>query len=910
MTSVVGGIVITGDSVSQNTSGDITAAETVTVTADYGAITMADGTVTEAGGDIVSIAAAGMDLFTVTSENGDIAITAWTTVTLASAVTSVSGTIIVTAETGLTVNGEVSAQGDLTLATATGGIELNGAAASAAGNINLAADSSGITVNAPVASTTGIVTLTATADAIVVNSPVSAHGDISLAAATGAVELNAAVTSGDGDIVLTGDSVVQNTGGDIVASGTVDVTADTGSITMADGTVTEAGGDIACTAAASITLFTVASENGDITLDAGTTVTLSSTVTSVSGTITITAETGLTVNGAVTALGNISLTSDTGTIELNAAVTSDTGDIVITGDSVAQNTGGDITASGTVDVTADTGSITMADETVTEAGGDIVYTAAASMTLHTLISVSGDITGAADTGFTVNGAVTAQGSDITLITITGVVAVNAPVSSTTGDIIITGDSVAQNQGGDIATSASGTVAITADVGVIVMADGTSTAAGGTITCTAATHITLFVVTSVSGGITGNAKSGFTVNGAVTNQAGDIVLKTKAGTVTVNAPVTSTTGDIVITGDNVRQDPDGDITTGADGTVTVEADKGSVVMVSGATTTTVSGHINYNATDTVNLSILTSTSGNQFVTAYHITDNLVGEEPNIVTDGMVVMTALGNIGTYGEEADIDTDIGTLQSTTHTGGIYVDESNDLVLNGVTITGGNESVLISLRTGFASYSGGINVYGGKYTVMRLGFAGLQKMLTSNYPLAVLSSFRLAVKSPEVVMMTSQRPGYQQPWQRKQVVGPGDILFSEPARWEDVEEVLLSELPPVEKYDRPAATETGAEPSEAPGQPTGEAAPREVKELEVQPEKPVPPETNEAAGEFEAAIQDLPSRQQAALRTCCRALARRTGPTSIGDAYRIYVKLCTSRNINPLSFAHFTGLMVILFP
>ena len=110
---------------------------------------------------------------------------------------------------------------------------------------------------------------------------------------------------------------------------------------------------------------------------------------------------------------------------------------------------------------------------------------------------------------TVNSVVTAHGDgNLTLNADLAGAALNAAVSSTTGDILLTANTMDQNAGGDFATGTSGTVTVTADSGAITMADGTTTTSGsGTISYSATASVVLGLLTSTSGEINVTAGSG-------------------------------------------------------------------------------------------------------------------------------------------------------------------------------------------------------------------------------------------------------------------------------------------------------------------------------------------------------------------------------------------------------------------
>ncbi len=188
-----------------------------------------------------------------------------------------------------------------------------------------------------------------------------------------------------------------------------------------------------------------------------------------------------------------------------------------------------------------------------------------------------------------------------------------------------------------------------------------------------------------------------------NGSGNVLLDAAAGAVTLGDNVLSGTGDISITGDSVTQNAN--ITTAGAGAVSVVADNGSITMTGTATTTTNTGSITYSATLDAALILLTSTSGNIFVTADSdtngtgaISDETVAETANIVTTGRASLSAGAGIGDTGP-ADINTTIGRLEAVNSTtGNIFVLESNGLTidLTGVQTLGGNGEISIIAAAG----------------------------------------------------------------------------------------------------------------------------------------------------------------------------------------------------------------------
>jgi hypothetical protein len=159
----------------------------------------------------------------------------------------------------------------------------------------------------------------------------------------------------------------------------------------------------------------------------------------------------------------------------------------------------------------------------------------------------------------------------------------------------------------------------------------------------------------------------------------------AGDVALAADLSSGGGHIsVAASDDVLQS--GDIITGDAGTVSVTAVAGEIAMGAGTMTGSIRGPITYRAAADVALGVLTSTEGAIDVTADNdgdnagsINDATAAEEPNLVTNAMVSLTASSGIGGVGD-ADIDTMIGMLEVTNRrSGDVAVQEANGLIVSG---------------------------------------------------------------------------------------------------------------------------------------------------------------------------------------------------------------------------------------
>ncbi|TWU03603.1 LamG-like jellyroll fold domain-containing protein [Neorhodopirellula pilleata] len=215
------------------------------------------------------------------------------------------------------------------------------------------------------------------------------------------------------------------------------------------------------------------------------------------------------------------------------------------------------------------------------------------------------------------------------------------------------------------------------------------------------------VTATTGDVNLHAFSGnVTTNEIIRTTSGDIVVDVDSGTLETNGVVSSTSGNIDLTADVVHQNAD--IVTGDSdgaGTIVITADNGSISMADGTTTGSGSGLITLVATDSIAVSIVSSTSGDARLTADSngndsgsITDNLTmfvaGEEvANITVDELALRAGSG----IGSVDDIDLNVNTLATVTKSGSIRlhdVDGSGVTVgtfdlLSGIAITDANDDV-----------------------------------------------------------------------------------------------------------------------------------------------------------------------------------------------------------------------------
>ncbi|NTV01963.1 MAG: hypothetical protein HGB04_04150, partial [Chlorobiaceae bacterium] len=436
--------------------------------------------------------------------------------------------------------------------------------------------------------------------------------------------------------VSSGESLVLDAYANITIKNQVDATSvtlysTTGSITSPDGASPDASYDtnlgetviatsLIVTAATGIDLDTTVTNlqasnttSGNISIHETNGLTVSNATTNSGGSISIDVDAGdLTVDAAVTAggSGNITLNADGGatggTVDLNAAVSSTSGAIVVTGDVVTQDANITTGSTGTVKVVADDGDITMSSGKETQSSaGSITYRATGDVKLSWLDSTSGGaVNVTADTDNSTSGSITdnlssgSGDSESVNITTSGTATLVARAGIGTGS----GDADIDTDAGTLAAynSTSGDINIQEKSGLVI---------GST---TAVTNV-VDAVTGVSTG-NGNGKvsidvdaGGLTVGSAVAaNGSGTVTLNADGGTVAVSAAVGSSSGAIAVTGDAVTQSAN--ITTGSSGTVTVTADTTSITMSGTSATTTSAGAIAYSAKSDVGVTQFSSTNG--------------------------------------------------------------------------------------------------------------------------------------------------------------------------------------------------------------------------------------------------------------------------------------------------------------
>ena len=220
---------------------------------------------------------------------------------------------------------------------------------------------------------------------------------------------------------------------------------------------------------------------------------------------------------ASTSSGNLSIVSidaGTGDVDLTASggsvldfTPSDDSSVNIIADTVtlAGSTGIGASGSGDVDTTAASLELsTTSSGNIFVADSDAVSLAASSTASNGSIdvrTVTGDLT--------VSSAVTTDGSGGITLNSAGNLVVNNVLTSTSGDISLTGATgVTHNAAGDLTTGGAGTITVNANANDVTMADGTVyTAGGGAVSVTGADEVLLGKISNPLGTVSVTATAG-------------------------------------------------------------------------------------------------------------------------------------------------------------------------------------------------------------------------------------------------------------------------------------------------------------------------------------------------------------------------------------------------------------------
>ncbi len=632
-----------------------------------------------------------------------------------------AGTAFLSAATGIGVDGNIDL--NVTDVSATnsfsGAIRLNEVAAGGAlnvtaattllGDIEITTEDGILTVvdngvGAVVVSTTGSGKVTLTAGTAVVGTNDDLVINDGITAVNGAVTL----TSKNNDVLFGANGDVTTTTGDIeVNAGT----AGAGVITMADGTIFNAGsGTITLNGVGRVTLGQVTTTNST-----GKAVYIESTTADIAdggdtgGSDIIANSTGaVTTLRAVTGIGNVAVApAANGTLETTIytidAVNTNTGNIqiaetdaLIINQARQLNLGGS-GSSNNIDIRTTSGDLTVA---ANQAG----------VRIDNICSVGTIVLSAGNGNLAVNSGVASMLGNITLQADKNVTFSSAStVDSMSGNVAITADAAAGNNGytvtmnnGAVVNAGSGTIAVSADGNILL----------GQLITTNATN-TAVTLTTTSGAVTDNngedmnviANSGRLVIDAATGVGSADALETKVSSLDID---NSTSGNIDIAetdavtivkavqaagGGNIRVVSDAGSITVADngiaaaaistqgaGTVTLTAKGTASDIALNDGITTVAGNIDVFADNDITMGVngdITSTSGNVQVIA-DADARWAGAGGKVtMADGAVVNAGSGTI-TVGADGNVV--IGSLQTTNSSdSAVSVTSTSGAILDG---------------------------------------------------------------------------------------------------------------------------------------------------------------------------------------------------------------------------------------
>ena len=420
--------------------------------------------------------------------------------------------------------------------------------------------------------------------------------------------------------------------------------------------------------------ITASTSNGDLSI---------ASVNAGSGTVDLTASGGNILDFTPSDDSSVNITASTVSLSGSTGVgSSGLGDIDTTASTLELST----TSSGNIFV-ADTDAVTLASSS-TSSGGNI-----------DVRTVSGDLT--------VSSAVTADGSGSITLNSAGNLVVNNVLTSTSGDISLTGATgVTHSAAGDLTTSGSGTITVSATANDVTMADGTVyTAGGGAVSVTGADEVLLGKISNPLGTV------------AVTATAGDISDETSAegssneniGGTTVT--LSSATG-VGATG--AANDIDIAATTivasgsGTGGIFLTETDDLAI-----GTTSTTAGAISISAGGAVTTSgDITAAGGALNITGVDVTNT------NTITGDSNGLTIDAGTGTLTSTA------GNITNGGSAGSIILAADTDIVLGGGAgaITGGSGNITLKDSSGSVS----IGIEGGAGTIS-LADSDLDEITTS---------------------------------------------------------------------------------------------------------------------------------------------------------------------------------------
>ncbi len=606
---------------------------------------------------------------------------------------------IVTPQAGSVLNG-ISADDFLKIETLAGGITVNAAVTATNNDLLLDAQAGDIALNNTVTATAGNASLLASA-----NITQAAAGDVT-AGGTLDVEAQGDITMTDGAVSTAGTNLRYLAGNNLVLGSLVGTNVRAEAVAaIIDGGETDndivataaqlvAGSDIGTSADAietQVGTLAVSAGTGDIfiaeadALNVGSVaaidvlrVNIDSTTTNQSGVLlegaTAASDIVIRSNGALVidnlvdaTAGNLLLQSLGGTMDVNAAVSAGANASLLSLSTLTQSANGDITAGGTLDVAVTAGAINMADGAVSSAVGNARYQASGNINVgsiqgaNVVIDTTGNIFDAGETDVDII-ATNAQ-----LIASTSV---GQALGTAFGPLETTVTTLATSAGsGHIYLSETDDLVIGSVAAIDVQrvnTDATTTLQTGTVRTGA----------SALGWLKVEAGGGITVDEAVQASNLDLLLDAQGGDLNLNNSVDAGGNMSLLSSGAIRQNAGANITAG--GTLDVDAQGGEINMAD-SVSSTVAGNIRYLSSGDIYLSRLSG--ANVLVNAGgSIYDNGDTAVDVIATNAQLIATnAIG-------EADgtnnglIETTVTTLAADAGNGGVFIDETDALVIGSV--------------------------------------------------------------------------------------------------------------------------------------------------------------------------------------------------------------------------------------
>ena len=475
--------------------------------------------------------------------NTDVHVDAIESLDVFNTVDAVTGSVMLNANNSLQAQGAVTAAGDVSMTTDLGNLDVYGDVkagemASFGSNYGNVAVYGDVTADYIVASTT--------------NGNASVSGNLT---AEDSVTVQAGLDAKvDGDVVAKGDFIRVTGGRDVSTS---NLTAENGGIKVIAGNNADLSNaakakeiSVEATAGTIASVGTLEATDGDITLDAGKDVNYLHA--NASGNITADAGRDIRAYGPTTAGGDVNLTAR------GNLMSNDNGVIDAEGDAKLVAKDGNVTLKGTVNaknVAIEAGHDVTTLAEVTAEAGDVTVDAGRDAALAELTANAGDVTVTAKGNASLNGAVNA--TTVTATATEGDVKVNAPVTATEDDVILTARR-------DVVVNGK----------IVAEEDALLTATDGSIAIEE-------TVTANTGNVQANAGKEINVDAAVEATAGDVNF-TAVSDVNVYAPVKAgKTVDIISMKGDVYTSKYGDLTA-ENGFIMVSALLGDVELAGDAT----------------------------------------------------------------------------------------------------------------------------------------------------------------------------------------------------------------------------------------------------------------------------------------------------------------------------------------